>query len=129
MSPADSIAYHLFSGEPPARSVEELHQKLSSGRGLRISDVLDGVAMSIQELIEFATDPNVEDRPGSVGEFLQLLEAVEEELTAPDPEATVHPLDARAGDHLERGFVVKRRLGKGSTSVALLVERNGREGV
>jgi hypothetical protein len=32
----------IDSGEPPARSVEELHQKLSSGRGLRISDVLDG---------------------------------------------------------------------------------------
>lgn len=124
-----SIAYHLFSGEPPARSIEELHQKLSSGRGLRISDVLDGVAASIQELVEFATDPNVEDRPGSVGEFLQLLEAVEEELTAPEPEETAHPLDARTGDHLEGGFVVKRRLGKGSTSVALLVERNGQEGV
>jgi hypothetical protein len=124
-----SIAYHLFSGEPPARSVEELHQKLSSGRGLRISDVLDGVAASIQELVEFATDPDVEDRPGSVGEFLQLLEAVEEELTAPEPEQTTHPLDARTGDHLEGGFVVKRRLGKGSTSVALLVERDGQEGV
>ena len=36
-----SIAYHLFSGEPPARSIEELHQKLSSRRGLRISDVCD----------------------------------------------------------------------------------------
>ncbi len=124
-----SIAYHLFSGEPPARSVEELHQKLSSGRGLRISDVLDGVAASIQELVEFATDPNVEDRPGSVGEFLQLLEAVEEELTAPEPEETIYPLDARTGDHLEGGLVVKRRLGKGSTSVVLLVERNGQEGV
>ena len=124
-----SIAYHIFSGEPPARSVEELHQKLSSGRGLRISDVLDGVAESIQELVELTTDPNVEDRPGSVGEFLQLLEAVEEELTAPEPEETTHPLDARTGDHLEGGFVVKRRLGKGSTSVALLVERNDQEGV
>lgn len=124
-----SIAYHLFSGEPPAGSVEELHQKLSSGRGLRISDVLDGVAASIQELVEFATDPNVEDRPASVGEFLQLLEAVEEELTAPEPEQTTHPLDARTGDRLEGGFVVKRRLGKGSTSVALLVEGNSQEGV
>ncbi len=124
-----SIAYHLFSGEPPARSVEELHQKLCSGRGLRISDVVDGVAASIQELVEFATDPNVEDRPGSTGEFLQLLEAVEEELAAPETEEMPHPLDARTGDHLEGGFVVQRRLGKGSTSVALLVERNGQEGV
>ena len=124
-----SIAYHLFSGEPPARSVEELHQRLSSGRGLRISDVVDGICSSIQELVEFATDPNVEDRPSSVGEFLQLLEAVEEELTAPTPDETTHPMDAKIGDHLEGGFVVKRRLGKGSTSVTLLVDRHGREGV
>ncbi|MEA3410517.1 MAG: BREX system serine/threonine kinase PglW [Pseudomonadota bacterium] len=124
-----AVAYFLFSGVPPARDVEELHRRLSAGRGLRISDVLDGVAESIQELVEFATDPNVEDRPGSVGEFLRLLDAVEEELTAPEPEQTTHPLDARTGDRLEGGFVVKRRLGKGSTSVALLVERNDREGV
>ncbi|MGR9105356.1 MAG: BREX system serine/threonine kinase PglW [Gammaproteobacteria bacterium] len=123
------IAYHLFSGEAPANSVEELHQKLSSGYGLRISDVLDGVASSIQELIVFATDPNVEDRPGSVREFLDLLDSVEDELTAPEPDETVHPLDARSGERLQGGFVVKRRLGKGSTSVALLVERDGRDGV
>jgi len=124
-----AIAYHVFSGAPPARSVEELHQKLSSGRGLRVSDVLDGVAEPIQELIELATDPRVEDRPGSVGEFLQLLEAVKEEIPVPESEEAVHPLDAGPGDRLEAGFIVKRRLGKGSTSVALLVERDGREGV
>lgn len=124
-----AIAYHLFSGEPPAPSVEALHQKLSSGQGLLISDVADGVAESIQDLIGFATDPNVEDRWGSVGEFLSQLDQVEDELTTPEPEATTHPLDARAGDRLAGGFVVKRRLGKGSTSVALLVERNGQEGV
>lgn len=74
------IAYHLFCGEAPASSVEELHQKLSSGYGLRISDVLDGFASSIQDLIVFSTDPNVEDRPGSVREFLQWFGFVEDEL-------------------------------------------------
>jgi hypothetical protein len=28
-----AIAYHVFSGQPPAGSVEELHQKLSSDGG------------------------------------------------------------------------------------------------
>ncbi|MDQ2695475.1 MAG: protein kinase, partial [Pseudomonadota bacterium] len=124
-----TIAYHLFTGQPPAAGVEELQQKLAAGHGLRISDVLDGVADSIQELVELSTDPKVEDRPDSAGEFLQLLDAVEEELTAPQREETVHPLDARSGDRLEGGFVVRHRLGKGATSIALLVERDGREGV
>jgi serine/threonine protein kinase len=64
-----------------------------------------------------------------VREFLDLLEGVEEELTAPEAEAFVHPLEARPGDHLEGSFVVKKRLGKGATSLALLVERDGKVGV
>jgi predicted Ser/Thr protein kinase len=50
-------------------------------------------------------------------------------MTAPVPEALVNPIDARINDRLAGGFVVKKRLGQGSTSVALLVERNGQEGV
>ena len=41
----------------------------------------------------------------------------------------VNPLEARAEDRLAGGFVVKKRLGTGSTSVALLVQRDGQEGV
>ncbi|MGH9161469.1 MAG: protein kinase domain-containing protein, partial [Vicinamibacteraceae bacterium] len=37
-----AIAYHLFSGQPPARSVVELAEKLREHRGLQLSDVLDG---------------------------------------------------------------------------------------
>ena len=57
------------------------------------------------------------------------MENVENELTTPAPEAVVIPVEARANDRLEGGFVVQKRLGKGSTSVALLVERNGQAGV
>ena len=39
------------------------------------------------------------------------------------------PIEARADDRLSGGFVVKKRLGKGSTSVALLVQRDAQEGV
>ncbi len=46
-----------------------------------------------------------------------------EERSRPDP------LDARSGDELEHGLVMKQRLGKGSTALALLVERDGREHV
>lgn len=124
-----AVAYHIFSGCLPATSIQELQQKCEAGRGLRISEVMDGAGQALQDLIQFSTCPNVEDRLDTVREFLDLLEGVEEELTAPAAEAFAHPLEARPGDHLEGGFVVKKRLGKGATSLALLVDRDGQAGV
>ena len=37
-----AIAYHLFSGEPPAANGLELSNKLRETRGLQISAVLNG---------------------------------------------------------------------------------------
>jgi serine/threonine protein kinase len=124
-----AVAYHICSGQPPATSIEALHQKCYQGRGLRISEVMDGAGQALQELIQFSTAASVEDRLDSVRDFMDLLEGVETEVTAPALDALVNPLDARANDRLAGGFVVKKRLGQGSTSVALLVERDGREGV
>ena len=99
------------------------------GHGLRISEVLDGAGQELQDLLQFSTCPTVEDRLDTTQDFLALLASVEEELTAPTAEEVVHPLDARATDRLEGGFMVRQRLGKGATSVALLVERDGKQGV
>ena len=79
--------------------------------------------------MQYATHPEVTTRLGSVGEFLKELEGVEEELTRPDECARPDPIEVRPGDELGHGLVVKRRLGKGSTALALLVERDGREHV
>jgi serine/threonine protein kinase len=124
-----AVAYHIFSGCLPATSIQELQQKCEAGHGLRISEVMDGAGHELEDLIQFSTCPNVEDRLDTVREFLDLLEQVEKEVTAPEAEAFVHPLEARAHDQLEGGFVVKKRLGKGASSIALLVERDGKEGV
>jgi serine/threonine protein kinase len=124
-----AVAYHIFSGHAPAVNIEELHHKCYQGRGLRISEVMDGAGQELQALIQFSTAASVEDRLDSVRDLLDLLERVEDELTTPAPEALVNPIDSRVNDRLTGGFVVKKRLGKGSTSVALLVERDGQEGV
>lgn len=124
-----ALAYLVFSGQPPATGLTELQRKLDAG-GLRLSEVCDGVTDSLQELVQIATEPRVEYRLASVGEFLQTLDEVENELTEPEPSADdVHPLDARGGETLAGGFVVERRLGLGGTSRALLVTRDGRRGV
>ncbi len=119
------IAYQLFSGQPPAESVLELAEKLRVGQGLRLSDVMDGCGARQQELIQFATCPDVLVRYDTIQLFLDELDRVEDELTSPDPEVTVDPSVAGAEDRLEGGFTVIKRMGRGSSSDALLVRRDG----
>ncbi len=118
------LTWLIFSGKPPASSTLELAVSLREGQGLRLSDVLDGCGTRLQELVQFATHPDVLGRYDTVESFLSDLEKVEDELTMPDPDACVDPADAAKGDRLEGGFTVLRRMGRGSSSVALLVERD-----
>lgn len=123
-----AIAYFIFSGKAPASSPLELIEKIREGSGLRISAVLDGAGEAMQELVQLSTHPDTMLRPDSADDFLKLLDAVEDELTTPsDDEEVRNPLDARGGDKLPGGFSVKRRLGKGSSATAFLVEKDGRE--
>ncbi|TXH62102.1 MAG: BREX system serine/threonine kinase PglW, partial [Burkholderiaceae bacterium] len=119
------IAYHLFSGQPPAESVLDLAEQLRVGQGLRLSDVMDGCGARQQELIQFATCPDVLARYETVQQFLDDLDRVEDELTTPDPEATVDPSVAGKDDRLDGGFTVIKRMGRGSSSDALLVRKDG----
>jgi serine/threonine protein kinase len=121
------IAYYLFSGQPPAESVLDLAEKLRVGQGLRLSNTMDGCGARQQELIQFATYPDLLARYDSIQGFLDDLDRVEDELTTPDPEATVDPSIASTGDRLKGGFTVVKRVGRGSSSDALLVRRDGSE--
>ncbi|QDU98788.1 Serine/threonine-protein kinase PknA [Lignipirellula cremea] len=122
-----AIAYHIFSGLSPAANAVELSEKLRETKGLQISSVLNGASEWLQELIRYATNPIVPDRAGSVGEFLGILDEVENELTTPEHDYIDDPARAQQGDLLPGGYSVVRRLGQGSTSVALLVERDGQD--
>lgn len=120
-----AIAYHVFAGQPPAASLVEMHDRLRAGPGLRISDVLDGAGRNLQDLIQFSTIPDVSARFTTVDDFLKALDEVEDEITAPDPEKTIDPSVATAGERIDSGFTVVRRLGKGSSSDVLLVKADG----
>jgi hypothetical protein len=69
----------------------------------------------------------VASRIDSAADFLGYLDALEEELTAPETDTVEDPAEARKGDKLPGGFVVERRLGKGATATALVVAREGQE--
>lgn len=118
------LTYHIFSGQPPASSTIELAQKLREGQGLRLADVLDGCSTKLHELVQYATNPEVIARYDNIQGFLQDLEAVEDELTAPDPEVTVDPSQANKNDRIDGGFTVIRRMGRGASSDALLVRQD-----
>src|SRR5262249_62133862 len=122
-----AIAYHVFAGVPPAGSSRELADKLRLTRGLQISDALNGAGKALQELVQFSTHPDVASRIDSAADFLGYLDAVEEELTSPDQDTVEDAAEAQKGDRLPGGFTVQRRLGKGATSTALVVERDGQE--
>jgi serine/threonine protein kinase len=122
-----AIAYHIFSGKPPALSLPERDQVLLDGDGFRIAAVLDGAAPELAELIHESTRPGVMTRTESVADFLQGLDRYEEQITKPEEEPVAHPLEAKCGDTLEGGLLVKQRLGGGSAAIALLVEKEDRE--
>ena len=124
-----AIAYHLFTGRPPASSLFAMTERLRREQGLQVSTALDGAGEQLQLLVQHATYPEVTARLESVREFLEELERFEDEITRPEVVSRPDPLDARQNDVLEHGLVVKRRLGKGATALALLVEREGREQV
>jgi serine/threonine protein kinase len=122
-----AIAYHIFAGRPPAANGVELSNMLRTTKGLQISSALNGAGQWLQDLIQYSTHPEVPSRIDSVGDFLEYLDNVEEELTTPDVEIVENPARAQKGDQLPGGYVVSRRLGEGACSVALLVERGDQQ--
>jgi len=124
-----AIAYLLFTGQPPAASGLDLQDKLSRGKGLQITDALNGAGTELQDLIQYATHPDIGSRIGSAAEFLDYLNLVENELTRPDSERRADPAAARPGDTFEGGIRVIKRLGRGASSVAFVVDHRGQERV
>ncbi len=46
-----AIAYHLFTGKPPADNPLDLPEKLRTGDGLRLSEAIDGVGAGLEDSI------------------------------------------------------------------------------
>ena len=65
-------------------------------------------------------------RYGTIDEFLRDLDKVVDELTTPEPEATVDPAAANRDERIEGGFTVIRKMGRGSSADVLLVREDGK---
>ncbi len=113
-----ALTYLLFTGQAPAPSRAELRAALGS-TGLSISAVVPEIDPRIEELVRDCTTPIVSDRTSSMAEILDRLALARGDNAALDTDAAIDPLLAEPGDVLGERFEVKRRLGKGSTAVAL----------
>ncbi|GGK66896.1 BREX system serine/threonine kinase PglW [Nocardia camponoti] len=118
------LTYFLVTGKAPAHSKAELLARFESGEALRPSAMVDALADEIDFLVEIATEYRPADRLGSIAEFLDVLDQIEDALAPDEPEEdeTADPLEADRGDTIGGRWLVRRRLGTGSTSRALLVE-------
>ena len=90
-----ALAFHIFSNQPPAPNLRELEAILSQNQGLPLPAVLDGAGPKLAQLIREATHPNTLYRTDSAAAFLKQLDAVEEELTAPDDTAVSRSAQSR----------------------------------
>ncbi|WP_299314376.1 BREX system serine/threonine kinase PglW, partial [uncultured Halomonas sp.] len=124
-----AIAYHLFTGVKPAESDLELQDKLSHGKGLQVTDALNGASPEMQYLVQYATHPHVGSRIDSVEEFLEQLDKLEQSLAHAEGEVPVSPIEAQPDQLLAEGIRVVKRLGKGASSVVFLVDYQGQERV
>jgi serine/threonine protein kinase len=120
-----SLSHLILTGRPPAASRKELAKRIGEEKALVPSAVSDDVSPAMDDLVRGATGAQPVDRHESVREFLDYLELVEEELTAPDTEVA-DLLDATRGT-VVAGWRIERKLGKGSTAEALLVTKDGHE--
>jgi len=115
-----ALTYLLFAGQAPAPDRSELRAALGSS-GLSVSAVVPEIDPRIEELVRCCTNPIVSDRTTSMAEILDRIALARGDVAATpvEIEADVDPLLAEPGDVLGERFEVKRRLGKGSTAVAL----------
>jgi serine/threonine protein kinase len=123
-----ALTYLILTGQPPAHSRAGLAGRMSAQQALVPSAVSDDISPVMDQLVRGATTVQPVDRYEAVRTFLDWLEWVEEEVTAPDEEDVPDLLEATKGTVVQ-GWRVIRILGKGSTAKALLVEKDGHEQV
>ncbi|TYK43413.1 BREX system serine/threonine kinase PglW [Actinomadura decatromicini] len=122
-----ALAYLIMTGAAPADGRGALARRLTEEHCLTPSAVDESITPQMDDVVQNATQLEVFKRFDSVKDFLEYLDLIEEDLTAPDVEPDQDPLDAVRGT-VVNGWTVQRNLGQGSTSRTFLAERETPEG-
>lgn len=121
-----ALSVLLLSGKPPAPDVDGLRETLREHGALSLAAVMDAAPDELVSLITDATRADATHRYISADEFLEYLGLALDLITR---KPTRDLLEAQKGDELDDSSQVVRRVGTGSTSVVLVVEREGRREV
>lgn len=125
-----ALSFLILSGKAPAPDIAARDAILTEHGALPLPAAVDGLPDELNLFVQSATDPVPAKRP-PVRELLALLDSALDVLTAPDvvsdsgDDGGIDPLAAHQGALLDGGWEVLRRLGSGSTAVALLCMRPG----
>ncbi|MCK9928238.1 BREX system serine/threonine kinase PglW [Frankia sp. Mgl5] len=148
-----ALAYLILTGEAPAPTRNALKARLAEAGGLHPSAVVDSLSETANDLVALATRAKPEDRFATVGEFLDWLQLVVDDVIGPagaapesaapesattptidlpaEPAPELDPLEAERGDLVGGEWRIRSRLGTGSTSRAFLArnEKTNRDEV
>lgn len=113
-----ALAYLLCTAQAPAADRAAMHDALSSG-GLSLANTLPDVDPALAKLVRDCTNPVVSDRISTMAKVVDAIAVIRASLAGEEVAEDIDPLVAGPQDVLGRRFRVERRLGKGSTAVAL----------
>ena len=120
-----AVAHLILTGRPPAENLVDLEQKPTQDEALDPRSVAAGIPDEIADVIVLITKAAETDRPSTMAEVLEYLNAAWDGVRKVDaietPNDVEDPLDAQSGDAIADRFLVLGRRGEGSTGVAFAV--------
>ena len=122
-----ALAFLVFTGRPPGQNRQEVSEHIREHGELAPAAVDDDILPVMDTLVREATRRTPAERTRSPREFLRRIDEIEEFLTRPD--VVTDPLVAVKGQEVVEGWKVESVLGRGATSRALLVARDGEQRV
>lgn len=120
-----AVAHLILTGRPPAENLADLEQKLTQDGALDPRSVAAGIPDEIADVIMLITRAAETDRPSTMAEVLEYLNAAWDDVRRGDA-IEAHsdvddPLDAQRDDAIVDRFLVLGRRGEGSTGVVFAV--------
>src|SRR5207245_1792149 len=115
------------TGRSPASDSVALRERTHRDHGLDLATDLPQVPAGLRTAVLKATHPFVSNRLHDMRSFIAALAEAEKAADTRDQDS-IDPLDQSPGTILDGRFELRRRLGAGSTAVALLAADTAKEG-
>ena len=123
-----ALAYLIFTGKPPAQTLDELDSVLARQQHLAVSQHINGASAGLEQFIARSAHASPLQRAATARELIEWLDKTQEELARPEFAIVGGPDDLLKGTILDGGscgtITVVRRLGSGGTAMGFEVTRD-----